>query len=246
MTVSHPDASANPLKGFADILFEDRHLIVVNKYPGIPVIPERRSTPGVLSLRERLELTIGGKIFVVHRIDRDTSGIVVFCRTAQAHRMLSMQFERRCVKKEYRALVLGELSGPISAGESLRQFGSGRMGVDRAGKPSRTDIAVVKSLQGATLVTAQPLTGRRHQIRVHLYHHGHPVMGDRVYGTERPVGGIERMMLHAASLSFFYPEGKSFAVHAPVDANWKEIAGRFKSPEPMRKIKNREDTATPL
>ena len=224
--------SLNLLEGYADVLFEDRHLVILNKYSGIPVIPQRHRTSGdVVSLRERLEQITGEKIFVVHRIDRDTSGCIVFCRTARVHRMISMQFERRIVKKEYLVMVQGTMAGSDTIDVPLRQFGSGRMGISNDGKPSRTEISVLEQLPGATLLKARPLTGRRHQIRVHLYHRGNPVLGDRLYGTNRPVGGCERMMLHAASISFYYPEGQLFTITAPVDFQWKTIENNFRQPE---------------
>lgn len=228
-------ALLNLLEGYADLLFEDRHLIILNKYPDVPVIPPRqRSACADISLRERLEEGTGEKIFVVHRIDRATSGLIVFCRTAEAHRMLSMQFEQRRVKKEYRVMVQGTVTGDVTIDAPLHQFGSGRMGIREDGKPSRTDINVVERLHGVTLLKAMPVTGRRHQIRVHLYHLGYPVMGDRLYGNDRPVGGIGRMMLHAASLSFSYPEETLFTIDAPVDKQWEEVEERFRQ-EPSGK-----------
>ena len=216
------------IDGYADILYLDHHLIVCNKYPEISVIPERAGTRGRVSLRERLEQKFGEKVFVVHRIDRATSGLVVFSRTASVHRMLNMQFELRRVLKVYLALVEGVVDGRMTIDAPLRQFGSGRMGVHADGKPSLTDIVVVERCNGTTLVKAMPKTGRRHQIRVHLFHSGHPVMGDPFYGKERPVGGVERMMLHAASISFTYPEGKMFHIEAPVDSMWKRCINRYR------------------
>ena len=215
------------LASFAEVLFTDKALIAVNKRPGVCVIPGRGDGDS-LSLREMVEREFGKKIYVVHRIDRETSGVVVFCSTAEMHRRLSMQFEKRTVRKEYRALVEGIVSGTGLIDAPIRQFGSGRMGVDtRNGKPSLTEITAVEQLGGAALVNVQPATGRRHQIRVHLYHSGHPVMGDTLYGCERPVGGVERMMLHAAAVTFAGPEGEPLTITAPVDFQWKEIVQRF-------------------
>jgi tRNA pseudouridine32 synthase / 23S rRNA pseudouridine746 synthase len=219
--------SDHPLAGCADLLFEDRHLIVLNKFPGCTVIPGRNTAADSESLRERLERFTGDKVYVVHRIDRDTSGLILFCKDAESHRILSRQFEQRTVKKTYLALVQGTLSDTVTVNAPLRQFGSGRMGVAAGGKPSLTRITVESCFQGATLVTAIPETGRRHQIRVHLYHLGHPVMGDRLYGTERPVGGIERMMLHATSISCIHPDGTPFTRTAPLLPQWKKIISRF-------------------
>lgn len=215
------------LDGYADVLYQDPHLIVCNKYSEIPVIPERNAAKGQLSLRERLEQAVGEKVYVVHRIDRATSGLVVFCRTAAAHRMLNTQFEQRLVIKEYLALVQGVVDGSMVVDEPLRQFGSGRIGVHPDGKPSLTEVVVLERREGTTLVKAMPKTGRRHQIRVHLYHTGHPVMGDRRYGKERPVGGCERMMLHASSIACIHPEGKKFHIEVPVDTLWEKCVSRY-------------------
>ena len=136
-------------------------------------------------------------MFVVHRIDRGASGLVLIAKTSQAHRFLSVQFERREVKKTYLVLVQGILDTGGRIDHSLRAFGSGRIGVSAAGKPSVTEFQVRERLKGATLLEVTPLTGRRHQIRVHLFSLGHPVMGDPLYGKDRPVGGAPRLMLHA-------------------------------------------------
>ena len=213
---------------YAQVLYRDSHLIVCNKNPGITVIPERWSTDGRVSLRERLEQVTGAKVYVIHRIDRATSGVILFSRTADVHRMLNRQFERRLVHKEYLALVQGVVAGPMVIDAPLRQFGSGRMGVHPEGKPSRTDVVVVERYNGATLVKVLPKTGRRHQIRVHLFHSGHPVMGDCLYGRDRPVGGTGRMMLHAASITCTYPEGEQFHIEAPVDTLWEQCIGNFR------------------
>jgi len=213
----------------ADILFVDEHLIVLNKYPGIDVIPARGENR-MSSLRENVQSALGCRLFVVHRIDRDTSGVVVLCRNADAHRCLSLQFERREVSKTYRAVVMGIMDRGETIDLPIRQFGSGRMGVDPQGKPSTTVVSVIGHLSNATEVTASPQTGRRHQIRVHLYHHGHPVLGDRLYGAVRPVGGAERLMLHALSISFCHPSGETMTFTAPVDSKWIEIVGRLNLP----------------
>lgn len=211
----------------AEILFSDKNLLLFNKRPGVTVIPGRGETTGI-SLREWAEQSLHEKLFVVHRIDRDTSGIVLFCRNAEWHRALSLQFERRVVKKSYLALVEGVMSGEGELNGPVHQFGSGRMGVDVRGKPSTTRYTILETLNGATLLNVNPLSGRRHQIRVHLFHHGHPVMGDRLYGLERPVGGVERLMLHAAALTFAYPGDVPFTAQAPVDFRWNELVGQFR------------------
>ncbi|MBN1577014.1 MAG: RluA family pseudouridine synthase [Chitinispirillaceae bacterium] len=217
----------------ATVLHSDENLLILNKHPGISVIPGR-GDGRVLSLREHAERYAGGKLFVVHRIDHETSGIVVFCRNAAAHRSISLQFERRIVKKEYHAVVMGTMEGSGEIDAPIFPFGSGRMGVHEKGKPSRTCFEVREKFDEATLLSIVPVTGRRHQIRVHCYHLGHPVLGDRLYGQQRPVGGIERLMLHAASITFAYPHKNDFTVTAPVDENWSRIVQGLRSGREMR------------
>ncbi|MBN1307927.1 MAG: RluA family pseudouridine synthase [Chitinispirillaceae bacterium] len=212
----------------ATVLHSDENLLVLNKHPGITVIPGR-GKKRVLSLLEQAERYAGGKLFVVHRIDHETSGVVVFCRHAEAHRSISIQFEKRTVEKEYLAVVMGAVKGKGVIDAPIFLYGSGRMGVHENGKPSRTCFEVMEKFDEATLLRIVPVTGRRHQIRVHCYHGGHPVLGDRLYGQRRPVGGVERLMLHAASISFVYPPDTYFRVAAPTDENWEKIVQRLRS-----------------
>ncbi len=214
-----------------ELIFSDENLIILNKRSGVAVIPARGEDPSI-SLRSRVESHFGQKIFVVHRIDRDTSGIVVFCRKAEAHRVLCRQFQNREVEKRYMALVAGKMAGSGEIDIPVRQFGSGRMGVADQGKPSVTRYRVMETLESATLVNVFPVTGRRHQIRVHLYATGHPVLGDRLYGKPLPVGGVERLMLHAASIVFNYESSGRFTAEAPEDRTWKEVLARFRNSPP--------------
>lgn len=210
-----------------DILFHDAHLIAVNKLSGVACIPGRHMGKHV-SLKEQLQSVTGRKIFTVHRIDRDTSGLVLFAGDAATHRFLCRQFERRQVQKRYLAVVDGLVRGDNVIDEPLRQFGSGRTGISPEGKPSRTRYEVVESFASATLLNVSPETGRRHQIRAHLYHAGHPVLGDRLYGRDRPVGGTRRLMLHALSIALFYPERTPFTVTAPVSGEWEDIVAELR------------------
>jgi len=209
------------------ILFEDPHLLAVSKPSGQVVIPGRGNLPGEPLITE-VERQTGQKMFVVHRIDRGASGLVLIAKSPQAHRFLSLQFERREVKKAYLVLVQGtqDSGGPIE--EPLRAFGSGRIGVDAAGKPSVTEFQVRERLKGATLLEVSPLTGRRHQIRVHLFSLGHPVMGDPLYGKDRPVGGMPRLMLHAWTLEFRHPDGRILALRADPPPDFESVLTRLR------------------
>ena len=180
------------------ILFEDETALAVAKPAGRPTIPGRGDIGEPVSAE--LARRAGRPLFVVHRLDLDASGVLLFAKTAEAHRRLSLDFEARRVRKTYLALVQGAVGADGAVDRPLRAFGSGRMGTAADGKPSLTRYAVRKAGRGCTLLAAEPVTGRRHQIRVHLYSLGHPILGDRLYGEPRPVGGAPRLMLHALSL----------------------------------------------
>ena len=215
------------------ILLEDEAIIVVNKPPGIPVLPDRfdRKMPNLYDLLTELF----GSIFVVHRIDRETSGVILFAKNAEAHARLNDAFENRRVEKIYRAIVCGSLSS--DSGTIDLPIGGekgGRMVIDRRrGKESTTAYSVVERFPGYCLVEARPRTGRTHQIRVHFSAIGTPILADDVYGNglgfylstikrnyrsngeEQPL--LARTALHACSLSFDHPAtgGRTIAT-APV------------------------------
>ena len=206
------------------LLYDDDGVIAVDKPAGIASIPERdRSDQSVKSL---LEKQSGQRLFVVHRLDKEVSGVMLFARTAAAHRSLNEAFFNRNVHKTYRALVLGpvkEDKGEIDA--PIRQFGSGRMGIDeKKGKPSITRYEVIKRSDAATLLHAFPVTGRRHQIRVHFYHIGHPVAGDPLYGDKNLQKNYPRLMLHAERIEFICSSGIKISVEAKVP---EEFNGSF-------------------
>jgi 23S rRNA-/tRNA-specific pseudouridylate synthase len=139
---------------------------------------------------------------------------VVFAKDADTHRKLSLLWEEKGIQKTYWAWVLGIVEKPMGSLKGrLKEFGSGRMGVDPRGKPSETHYKVLKTMGQATLLEVVPFTGRRHQIRVHLYHAGYPVLGDPLYGKKRPVGGQPRLLLHAYQLQFLH-EGQKLVLTA--------------------------------
>ncbi len=183
------------------VLYEDIETLAVEKRSGVVVIPARRGETEVPLVRQ-VEEYVGKKIYVVHRLDRETSGIVLFAKNPVAHRHLCLQFQQRKVGKIYAAVVQGVLAEDGTISSPLREFGSGRVGVDENGKPSQTRYRILESLPSATWLEVIPATGRRHQIRAHLYSIGHAVLGDNIYGLQRPVGGVPRLMLHAGGLKF--------------------------------------------
>ncbi len=188
------------------IIFEDDHLLVVNKPAGLPVLPdgwEKDSPYLVKQIEEEF-----GKVFIVHRLDKITSGVMVFARTPDVHRALNMQFEQQEAQKTYHALVEGSpkwdekvARHPLRANVGHRHR---TMMDNKNGKPSETRFRIIKRYQESALLEAKPVTGRTHQIRVHAYALGHPLLGDTLYGAQETLG-IPRPMLHAQSLSFIHP-----------------------------------------
>ncbi|MGB3801283.1 MAG: RluA family pseudouridine synthase [Lewinella sp.] len=223
------------------ILFEDDHLVVVDKPADVLTVPDRHD-PDQPNLKQTLTDRYGS-IIPVHRLDKPTSGVLVFARTPDAHRGLSMQFEARKVEKVYLALVdgvpdpgEGEIDEPIAPHPSK----VGRMLVtNRGGKFARTDYKVMETFGNFSLVGVQIFTGRTHQIRVHLAYLGYPLIVDPFYGKrtefflseikgkrynmakhaeERPL--LSRVPLHASRLGFTHPateEWMHYEVEMPKD-----------------------------
>lgn len=193
------------------ILWDGGDFFAVDKAPGTLVIPGRGEEQGP-SLREQLEQQLKHKVFVVHRLDRDTSGVLLFARTPKAHRELSLAFEHGRIRKVYQALVDGALAQPERVEVPLAPARRGRMRPAKGeGKQALTVVRPVETFERATFLEAEPLTGRTHQIRVHLQALGHPLLVDPQYGRPRPVtaadlGGqgsqvvLSRTPLHAALL----------------------------------------------
>lgn len=181
------------------VVFEDDRIVAVNKPVGLPTIPGRGEI--AIAVNIEIERRLRKKIFVVHRLDLDASGILVFAKDAETHRLLSLEFEERRAKKEYLVAVLGVMSGAGEINKPLREFSSGRVAPAPDGKRAVTRWRVERPLGGATLLRVETLTGRKHQIRAHMSSEGHPVLGDPRYGPPpRPVGGAKRLMLHAHTL----------------------------------------------
>jgi tRNA pseudouridine32 synthase / 23S rRNA pseudouridine746 synthase len=202
------------------LLYQDDDIIAVDKPAGVSSILERdRSVESVLSI---LEKQMKQKLFIVHRLDKEVSGVMLFAKNPASHRHLNKAFFSKDVHKTYRAIVLGTVKddkGEIDA--PVRLFGSGRMGVDeKRGKPSVTTYEVIKRSDDRTLVHAFPVTGRRHQIRVHFYHIGHPVAGDPRYGDNTIQKKWPRLMLHAEKIEFTSKNGAAIAVESKVPENF--------------------------
>jgi 23S rRNA pseudouridine1911/1915/1917 synthase len=214
---AEPEGQAIPL----NIVFEDAHLIVIDKQAGLVVHPAAGNRDGTLvnaliahcgdSLRG-----IGGELRpgIVHRIDKDTTGLMVAAKTEKAHTSLGKQFAAHAIERVYKALVWGvprERAGVIEGALGRSPLNRQKMAVLRVGgKPARTHYKVIETFGStAALVECRLETGRTHQVRVHMAHIGHPLVGDPVYGRPRSVPGLDltlkRQALHAAVLGFQHP-----------------------------------------
>jgi tRNA pseudouridine32 synthase/23S rRNA pseudouridine746 synthase len=205
------------------VLFENEDVVAIDKPEGLAAVPERR--PDTESLFEKLCAERGEQLYIVHRIDKETSGVILFARNAEAHRWLNLQFEKRLVRKVYLALAHGVITDDWGAiDKPLRRFGSGRVGIDaQHGRASLTEFRILERFEAHSLVELYPRTGRRHQIRVHLYSIGHPVVGDPLYGDRATQSSYPRMMLHAHRLTFRLPSNSPITLEATVPESFEAV-----------------------
>jgi len=214
------------------IAYEDEHLLVVDKGPGVVVHPARGHREDTLS--QLLAHSASGgdpeRAGIVHRLDRDTSGLLVVARSEQAHARLQRALARRQIEREYLALVEGRpparsgtIEAPIGRDPRVRT----RMAVGGAhAREARTHFELDKALPDSSLLRLRLETGRTHQIRVHLRAIGHPVAGDPEYGTAG-LFGLERQFLHAARLSFDHPiTGERVEVRSPLPDDLRRALAR--------------------
>lgn len=204
-------------------LYEDADVIALNKPEGICSIPERQDKKN--DLLSILSVKWGLRPYVVHRLDRDVSGIILFAKNAAAHASLNDQFSGRTVKKTYTALVHGKVdadTGKIQ--KPIRKFGSGRMGIDaKGGKQATTLFTVKRRFARTSLLDVHPISGRRHQIRVHLYSAGHPVVGDHLYGEQKLQKQFPRLMLHASFIEFKRPSGETLKIECALPESFSAV-----------------------
>ncbi|HVK76507.1 MAG TPA: RluA family pseudouridine synthase [Kofleriaceae bacterium] len=238
-----PEPSAPPI---ATVLFEDDELVAVAKPAGVTVIPGRDEPPEA-SLRHRLEAARGEPLWVAHRIDKETSGLVVLARTAAAHRWLNDRFAARQVRKRYLAFAAGDLPGERTVDLALVEARRGKArpaGPGEAGKPAVTHLRALQRWRrgdlAVTLCEARPVTGRHHQIRVHLRSLEAPIVFDPQYGKRTLRGDFDgapcgRLALHAEALELTRPDGQPLALTAPwpddllalrawLDAQWEPVS----------------------
>ncbi|MFZ5879552.1 MAG: RluA family pseudouridine synthase [Chloroflexota bacterium] len=203
------------------IIHSDDHIIILNKPAGLPVLPDGWE-PDAPYLVKMLEGQFE-QVFVVHRLDKFTSGVMVFAKTAEAHRSLNIQFEKHTIEKVYHAITVGTppwdektTKFPLRANVGHKH----RTMVDnRHGLRSETRLKVLKRGQANVLLEAMPMTGRTHQIRVHAYALGYPLLGDALYSAPE-TDIIARPALHAFSLTFTHPatdERVTFTAPYPPD-----------------------------
>lgn len=201
----HDGEIAGPQADF--FVHVDDELIVVNKPAGLPSVPGR--TPELQDCAWRRAVLLHPDARVVHRLDMATSGLLLFTRGPAAQRIVAGQFERRQVEKTYVALVDGRMSpdeGTIEARLRTDWPNRPRQIIDpQAGKPATTHWQVVARADSHTRLHVRPVTGRSHQIRVHLLSIGHPILGDTLYGGEGVADATPRLCLHACGLALTHP-----------------------------------------
>lgn len=217
--------SAQPEALPLEIVWEDSHLAVVNKPCGMVVHPAAGNEQGTLVnalLYHLQDLSgIGGTLRpgIVHRLDKDTSGLLLVAKDDDTHLALSRMLQARDIHKTYHAVALGGFrddEGVVEAPVGRHPTDRKRMAVVADGRYARTEYRVLEPLRGATLLEVRLITGRTHQIRVHMAHIGHPLLGDVLYGGKKPRLTAPRLMLHAFRIALTHPiTGEALRFEAP-------------------------------
>lgn len=224
---------ATPQEIPLDVVYEDGDVIVVNKPVGMVVHPAAGHPDGTLvnALLYHCGNSLSGingklRPGIVHRIDRDTSGLIIAAKNDAAHLALAAQLEDHSLYREYHAIAVGgfrEDAGAVDAPLARHPVDRKKMAVDRVnGKNAVTHWRVLERYSGYTYLQCRLETGRTHQIRVHLASLGHPLLGDTVYGAKKPVPGLAGQCLHARKLTFTHPRsGEEMTVECPLP-DWFE------------------------
>lgn len=203
-----------------EVLFEDKWLFIVHKEKEELTVPGRGDDKkDCLMSRAALWL---GEVYNIHRLDQPTSGLVVLGRNQEAQKEMSRLFERRLIRKIYRARVKGQIEedeGLINLPLRADRENRPKQIVDtELGKPAQTEWVVIDRQSDWTDLDLYPATGRTHQLRVHLAAIGHPILGDRLYNDDTPADLMDKLCLHAMSLEFVHPfTGEKVTVEKPVD-----------------------------
>lgn len=223
-----------------DVLYEDEYIIAVNKPKGMVVHPANGNYTGTLvnALLYRCKNSlsgIGGEIRpgIVHRLDKDTSGVIIIAKCDKAHLNLSEQIKNHEVKKTYIALVRGIVQNdeatidmPIARSKKDRK----KMDIDKNGKNAITHFKVLKRFDGYTLLKVNIETGRTHQIRVHLMRVGYPIVGDTVYSNGKNPFNVTGQMLHAKIIEFKHPiTGENMKIEAPLPKYFEDIIEKLEN-----------------
>ncbi|KEY90804.1 ribosomal large subunit pseudouridine synthase [Candidatus Photodesmus katoptron] len=212
------------------LLLEDDHIMVLNKPSGTAVHGGSGLSFGIIESLRALYLNLSF-LELVHRIDRDTSGILLIAKKRSALRSLQEQFRQKTVKKFYSALMMGkwDTNCKIVNAPLLKNKGNGVVHVDIQGKPSKTHFKIIEQFSKATLIQATPITGRTHQIRVHSQYVGHPIAFDSKYGSLSfnsyiNTIGLDRLFLHASRILFIHPKTKQWLeINAPMEDKLKIV-----------------------
>jgi len=238
------------LSKYFDVLEDNSAFIAINKPSGLLSIPDRFGVED--SLKNQLQAHLG-KVFIVHRLDKDTSGVIIFAKTAEAHRELSMLFEGRDIVKYYVGLVYGSMENPAGSIEVPIMENPGRRGTmltHAKGKPSLTDYELLESFKGFSWLKFRIHTGRTHQIRVHMQHIQHTIVCDEIYGNPAPIllssfkkkykpskyeeekPMLARLGLHSYELKFRF-SGTDYHLEAPVSKDIRALL------QQLRKVSGR-------
>jgi len=237
----HPDRPARRrVRARLTVLHEDTDLLIVDKPAGLLTVPTEAREKDTLWSRALyyLQHRHGGRPYagIVHRLDKDTSGALVFARSRACLHFLQARFREHSIDREYVALVAGKTPDQGAFEADLVRTAGLRRSVARTGESGRravTRFRTLERLTGASFVSVRLETGRTHQIRVHFSAAGHPVLGDRVYGPRVAArGGPPRQMLHARRLGFMHPStGKPLAAEAPLPPDFEETLDALRAPK---------------
>lgn len=223
-----------------DVVYEDGDVIVVNKPAGLVVHPAPGHPDGTLvnALLYHCGSSLSGiggalRPGIVHRIDRDTSGLMIAAKNDFAHQALAAQLQDHSLARTYEAVAAGgfrEDRGTVDAPIGRCVSDRKKMAVtDRGGRPAVTHWETLERFFGYTHIRCRLETGRTHQIRVHMAYIGHPILGDTVYGAKKPVSGLTGQCLHAAGLRFVHPRtGEAVELQCPLDAEFQNILEKLR------------------